>query len=247
MARLKPLDMLVYYGATVGSTALTSHFIYTALDSHSMTGVWVGAAAGSAVCSAISINQFLKTFGASNRRKWNVFARTTKTGLDPDIVTRTIKYKEPQTIPDEFYFVGNGVDIIPETKLYKFVVSGWKRQQQVRDKTLVRGPAGSFIRLTSRDVWSTKYFERSQRLDRTEVKQCFHILVVCQLLGGRKQGTGGRLIEEPGRAVEIAKGFWASTYPSPPREGRRGFLAGRFFQLGKVQTSPMKLVKVGRG
>ena len=247
MAKLKPLDMLTYYGAVVGSSALTSHFIYTALDSNSMTGVWVGAAAGSALCSAISINQFIGTFGTSNRRRWRLFARTAPTGLDPDIKTRVIKYKEPQIFPDEFYFVGNGVKSIPESVFYKFVETGWRRQQQVIGKTLVRGSGGRFVKLTSRDAWSFKYFVRSQRLPEPKVKECFIIMEGCQLLGGRQQGTAGWLFEEPGRAVEIAKGFWASTYPSPPREGSRGFLAGRFFQLGKVQTSSMKLMKVGRG
>lgn len=164
---------------------------------------------------------------------------------DPDLQSWTHKWKEP--LPQEFIFEGRGLMTpIPETMFDRFVKLAWRRQvNALYGSRLNMVYAGEgYKRLTVNQIFTEKYFTRDTRprFDEEDYYGCLHILMVTQLVRGRRQGRGGTLAYPYEKVVEQAKSLW---YVSPT-PSRTWLTFGDIFPLRKVgQSSPKSNLVVG--
>lgn len=159
---------------------------------------------------------------------------------DPDLQSWTHKWKEP--LPQEFIFEGRGLMTpIPETMFDRFVKLAWRRQvNALYGSKLNMVYAGEgYKRLTVNQIFTEKYFTRDTRprFDEEDYYGCLHILMVTQLVRGRRQGRGGTLAYPYEKIVEQAKSLW---YASPTPVSRTWLTFGDIFPLRKVGQSSTK-------
>lgn len=176
---------------------------------------------GLAIGSALVVKKQMGT--GRRRRSAFTFARDVTT--IGDVQTWVMKWKEEKpALPDEFYFWGNGLpDKLPEHVLMRFCKIGFRRQALVQHKTLVRD-GEEFKRIKAKDILSKKHFLGSARFAEADYNSCIYILSCTWLLTGRRAGTSGRLLETPGRTVDLARSRWAALASPRPRRKLFSFI-----------------------
>ena len=198
------------------SLAGTAFFAANAVEAETlrMAAMYGGAAVG---CLVVA-NKHLGPRRLASRKAWSTMGREVVTV--GDVQTWVMRWKEDKPATErEFFFNGNGLPYaLPESRLMKFCRDGFRRQALAEHKTLVRD-GDNFRRVKSKDILSESHFVNEARFDRNDYLACLHVLACTYLMTGRRAGTSGRLIDTPGRTVDLAKSEWLRLTTPRARDG----------------------------